>query len=167
MIGEPAVLGAALVREAGLDPRRLRLGPIDVRAVAVGWATVELDRAATELPPSPARAIAEAAPDELLGATVRLVTGAPDSDDGSPIGLVLVEPWTEGPLTASLARRGEGPLVLYLAPRTGDLRSAVERLAAVGIRSRAGRGPFGAAALVLGGPVGGPLLVLVAVPSEP
>jgi hypothetical protein len=169
----------SLVREADLDlgPRPggpassgPSLGGLRLAIVAVGWATVELDRAAAALRPIDAAAgdptlgepSSANARDELLGAGARLV-GRPFDRPG----LVLLEPSTEGRLAASLAHRGEGPAALYLAPVEVTLRAGVERLAAAGIRTRLGRGPFGDAALVLGRTPGSPQLVLVAVPSEP
>lgn len=179
MTVDPGVLAESLVREAGLDegPHRAgrassgpALGGLRLAVVAVGWATVELDRAAAALQPAdpteadgPFGEPASADPlDELLGAEARLVSRPLDRP-----GLVLLEPSTEGRLAASLARRGEGPAALYLAPVGVTLRAGLEQLAAAGIRTRLGRGPFGDAALVLGRTPGSPQLVLVAVPSEP
>ena len=73
--------------------------------VAIGWATVDAERAATELPGIVFVAVE---PETALGARAWLGrTGAVD--------LVLLEPSTEGRLAAALARRGEGLAVLYLA----------------------------------------------------
>jgi GNAT superfamily N-acetyltransferase len=79
--------------------------------IALGWATVDLDRAATELatqgevdasrlPPSP--------DDDALGAFARRL----DLPDGT---LLLLEPRTEGRLAAALARYGEGAIAAYIA----------------------------------------------------
>jgi hypothetical protein len=170
----------SLVREAGLDAGPQPGGPasgaptlggLRLAVVAVGWATVELDRAAVAVRRSADPAAGDAtigesssasARDELLGAEARLVSRPFERP-----GLVLLEPSTEGRLAASLARRGEGPAALYLVPVGVTLRAGVERLAATGIRTRLGRGPFGDAALVLGRTPGSPQLILVAVPSEP
>lgn len=130
--------------------------------VGVGWATVELDRAATELRSTADYDVGPVEPDTLLGATARVGRAG----GGGPVA-VLLEPFTEGRLAAFLARHGEAPAVLYLAPREGGLEAAVGRLAAAGIRTRGGSGPLGPAALVLGRSADGPHLVLVAVPSEP
>lgn len=167
MTAGPAELSEGLVREIGLDPVRLRLGSIDIRPVAVGWATVDLERAATELAPRGTSAEPGLA-DELLGAAVWHVrggTGAATAPAGPS--LVLLEPIAEGRLAAALARRDEGPAVLYVAPIGRGLRASLGLLAEDGIRTRDGGGPFGPEGLVLGGTAAGPLLVLVAVPSQP
>ena len=95
----------------------------------IGWATVDQERARAELdgllaadPAAPR--LAPWAPldrDPSLGSSVwvRLSVGS----SAGPA-LVVLEPDTEGPLAASLARFGEGVAVLYLgegAPRTGGL----------------------------------------------
>ncbi len=100
------------------------------------------------------------APDDLLGATGRV--GRPMTNGPT---VVLLEPGTEGLLAAALARRGEGPAVLFLATVDGSLPAALDRLASAGIRTRSGHGPFGEAVLVLGRPTGEPQLIVVAVPS--
>jgi hypothetical protein len=176
---DPVGIARELAREAGLaeadptpdggpdaagggrpDPAGLSLGGVRLVTVGVGWATVELARAAVELVPHGAGgAVRPAEPDLLLGAAAW--TWRPASP--GPV-LVLLEPNTEGRLAAGLAHRGEGPLALYLAPSAG-LAAGVEALEATGLRCRPGRGPFGEAALVLGRPVAGPQLILVGVPS--
>lgn len=166
MTADPAGLVESLLTAAGLDPRRPMLGPIEVRPVAVGWATVDLERAAKELAAPQGRTVRPAEADTLLGAAVELVVPGDRTPPPGPA-LVLLEPTTEGRLAGALARRGEGAAVLYLAPIDVDSRSGPERLAAAGIRTRLGRGPFGDAALILGRRAAEPLLVLVAVPSEP
>ncbi len=79
----------------------------DPITVAVGWATVELERAAEMLGPllrSGARF--EVAPaSRALGA--RCLVGWADGLAGRPIRVVLLEPSTEGRLAGSLARTGE------------------------------------------------------------
>lgn len=75
------------------------------RLLAVGWATVDLERTLDD--PGGGRPVA-ILHEPLLGArAIRL-------DAGGTIVLVL-EPSTEGPLAAALARRGEGICALYLA----------------------------------------------------
>jgi hypothetical protein len=150
-----AVLGASVV--AMIDAYQAVRGPATrpVRVLGLGWATVELERAAHEL----ARRLPETAPyheapaDTLLGAAC--LVGAPVTLAGAtadPVRIALLEPTTEGRLAASLARRGEGPAVLWLLD--GD-RPEVPL-------SRPGDGPFGAERLVLGGAVDGPHLLVVA-----
>lgn len=137
------------------------LGGVPLSVVGIGWATVELDRAATELGSSGYH-VEPAELEVLLGATARVGRLA----DGGPLA-ILLEPFTEGRLAAFLARHGEAPAVLYLAPPAGELEAAVARLAAAGIRTRGGNGPLGPATLILGRPADEPQLMLVAVPSGP
>jgi hypothetical protein len=133
----------------------------------VGWATVELDRAESELAPWLGEPEATRGPDGTeagsvlpephLGAVgrVRDVGGLPGEC------FVLLEPATEGRLAASLARDGEGPCALYLRPTVGLAvwtTAARERGVLLGARRP---GPLGDARLVLGGNVRGPHLLLV------
>ena len=116
-------------------------GP-DARTIT-GWATVELDRAAS------GAANAQDLPgDALLGARCRLVTFGVGERQ-----VLLLEPATEGRIAASLARYGEGPIAEYVIvphDRFGDLvRDAVE---AGLVLSAEAAGPFGRQRLVLGGP---------------
>ena len=121
------------------------------RLVALGWATVDLDRTAGEfglrVEPGPS--------DRLLGARCGMVVGP---------GVVLLEPATEGRLAASLARWGEGPIALYVARgQTGvgpDIDGWREALRALELPTSAvARGPFGRSFLLAGGPPWGPHLV--------
>jgi hypothetical protein len=114
---------------------------------AIGWATVELDRAETDLSAEFATAFEPTIREALLGATVRRSTG------GQPQILIL-EPDTEGRLAGALARQGEGPVALYLrVPGLDEIPAQLE--------TRPGTGPFGPARLVLNGPPAGPFLILV------
>jgi hypothetical protein len=118
-------------------------------------ATVDLERSLAD---RDRRAhLSAAADDPLLGARVVPIT----DDDGAAI--ALAEPTTEGRLAASLARNGEGPAGSYVAvPDGDDLESFRGRAAAAGVGiSRVAVGPFGPSVLVLGGPVGGPHLIVV------
>jgi hypothetical protein len=120
---------------------------------AIGWGTVELERAARELAPwlgdAPratrrSAGVAEIA-DPHLGAraAIRTTAGLPGEV------LVLVEPVTEGRLAASLARHGEGPVALYLRPREGlDAWIARTRTRRVTVSARRD-GPLGPQVLVL------------------
>ena len=140
-----AAIRAILAAIPGVRPGQTVLG--------VGWATVDAERAATEL----ARRWPRSAPFEagtresLLGAAC--LVGRPVAHDGRPVRLVVLEPVREGRLAASLARHGEGPAALWLAggPGTPD----------GGPVSRRAGGPFGPERLVLGGPAGGPHLLVV------
>jgi hypothetical protein len=100
-------IGAALT-EAADEGSRLGLG----RPTAIGWATVELDRAVAELADVlglTADVFAPADDSAVLGARCRIVH--------DPIGvgpaLVVLEPSTEGRLAAALARHGEGPAAAW------------------------------------------------------
>jgi hypothetical protein len=139
-----------------LEAYRARRGPTThpVRVLGLGWATVELERAAHDL----ARRLPVSAPydeapaDALLGAAC--LVGAPVPLAGGtidPVRIVLLEPTTEGRLAASLARRGEAPAALWLLD---DDRPEVPL-------SRPGGGPFGAERLLLGGPIDGPHVLVV------
>lgn len=158
---------------AGDDPRRdgrLVLEPATGEApgepvgtgltlAAIAWATVDLDRAETELGQwlAPSGDPPGDRPDPLLGARARLRTPA-----GLPgLGFVLLEPTTEGRLAASLARDGEGPCGMYLRPTEGLaawLGAARARGVATSPRST---GPFGPAVLVVGASAAGPHLIVV------
>jgi hypothetical protein len=84
------------------------------RPSAVGWATVELDRAAREL-----AADLGLTPDAFSAARDSLVLGArcrvaADATAGG-LALAILEPATEGRLAAFLARYGEGPAAIWFA----------------------------------------------------
>jgi hypothetical protein len=76
---------------------------------ALGWATVDAERAASEFGRP---FLGEPLEDALLGARAQRL-GA-----GGRLTLILLEPATEGPLAAALARNGEGPVCLYVASGT-------------------------------------------------
>ena len=71
--------------------------------VAIGWATVDLERSAADLPDISF----DFAPDDEAVAG-RALIGHPGA-----VALVLLEPSTEGRLAATLARNGEGVAVIY------------------------------------------------------
>ncbi len=81
-----------------------------VSLAALGWATVDAERAASEFGRP---LLGDALEDALLGARAQRL-GA-----GGRLTLILLEPATEGPLAAALARNGEGPVCLYVAGGTG------------------------------------------------
>jgi hypothetical protein len=122
-------------------------GPTDGALAAIGWATVEIERAATEV----GGEFEPAAPDGLLGAYAAVSER-----------IVLLEPSTEGRLAATLARHGEGAAAIYVRAPERDLRHAVARAARLGLRfSRPALGPLGRSVLVLGGPIWGPHVLLL------
>jgi hypothetical protein len=135
------------------------------RLVAVGWATVETDRAVGELAdalgiaPTSFRA---APPSAALGASC-LVLDAPLPGD---VALAVLEPATEGRIAAGLARWDEGPLVAWYAaaePESEPDGLAVPTVPGASATSTAsGRvGPFGPERLVVGDPLTGPHRLLV------
>ena len=120
------------------------------RPSALGWATVELDRAASELARDlgfSVGAFRDAVGSEALGARCRVAAGALP-DGGS---LVILEPETEGRLAATLARFGEGPAVVWY---TTDEAVTIEA-------ATARAGPLGLERLVSGDPVHGPHRFLI------
>jgi hypothetical protein len=127
--------------------------------IALGWATVELDRAAVELGTelgTPADRFQDAPGTAMLGARCRMARGI--LPDGTF--LVLLEPATEGRLAGSLARSGEGPVSVWLA--VVDLDSALAALRTAGIGTSAEHdGPFRAERLIMDGPIHGPYRILV------
>jgi hypothetical protein len=124
-----------------------------VKVAAIGWATIELDRAAVELGAELGTTFEPAGRDALLGATVRRSTSNEPA-------ILLLEPDTEGRLSGALAKHGEGPIALYLRVPTQEHLQAQ-------LSIRAGNGPLGPARLVLAGQPWGPFLILVGPPGPP
>ena len=122
------------------------------RVLAVGWATVELERAVSELAAEldmDAATFAEAPPSAALGARC-WIAGSLDRSVGDVM-LAVLEPSTEGRIAAALARWDEGPVVAWYA--TTD-RAVVPEAAPAG--------PFGPERMVGGDPLTGPHRLLVA-----
>jgi hypothetical protein len=175
---EPADVVAHLLEAAAraiavvAGPGSVSIGPDDaaLRIVGIGWATVELDRAAAELGTSldlPLDAWTPVERDQLLGAAA--LFGPLLGPDANGPRLVLLEADTEGRLAASLARHGEGVAAVYLvetraatvAPRSdGELRAGPAR-------SSAAPGPLGRGRLVLGGPISGPHVIVLDALTNP
>lgn len=121
------------------------------RAVAVGWATVESDRAEAELIGALGDRIgsfADAPGDPLLGARCRTAGGGPAGF------LAVLEPTSEGRLAASLARLDEGPAAVWF-----ELEPGLENET-----SAPADGPFGPERLLVGGPRDGRYIFLVGGP---
>jgi hypothetical protein len=132
--------------------------------VGIGWATVELERAAENLAAAfvragmPQPAWLPGPRDDLLGASTWVShewwpTWGPEE----PPAIVLLEPDTEGRLAATLARFGEGVGAVYVAPPPGDEAGRVDP-------ARLGRpagGPLGAGRLVLARPAWGPNVIVL------
>ncbi len=144
-----------------------------VRPAAVGWATVELERAERELCAALGLSTDDfgpAASSIALGARCRIGPGVL----ADALVLVLLEPETEGRLAATLARLGEGPAVVWLVAESRETTDATAATAATaatlrasGVTTAAVRpGPFGPERLVLGGPIHGPHRLLVALMGE-
>lgn len=133
------------------------------RTIALGWATVDLDRAIEELGDAlglPSGRFVVAPETSHLGARCRVAD--PVLPDGSA--LAVLEPTTEGRLAATLARLGEGPAAIWLAEATGRGRGA-RVVGWDGAFSAAHDGPFGPERLLRGGPVHGPHRLLVGPPG--
>lgn len=144
----PELLAGAAAIRADVAARDPWLAELPV--VGIGWATVELDRAAREL----ARiGRFEGAPrDATLGASARRARPG----DDTPPALILLEPDTEGLLAATLARFGEGVGAVYL----GQLdRADVDDTPRLGPPRP---GPLGSARLVIGRPRWGPQALVLA-----
>ena len=144
----------AALTEADAGPLAQLAG---VRPVAVGWATVELERAERELCAALGLSVDDFGPGAssiALGARCRVAPGAL----GDALALVLVEPETEGRLAATLARLGEGPAVVWLVVEGCDTTAAASATMTAAVRP----GPFGPERLVLGGSIHGPHRLLVA-----
>jgi hypothetical protein len=166
LLGEAARIVDAAVGSAGAGDDATGLD-----LAGIGWATVELDRAARELAdagvvPATVASFEPARADPFLGAGSLVAL--------SEVGLriVLLEPDTEGRLAAYLARHGEGVAVAYV--RDGA------RWAAGGSPARAPaperHGHEAAATHLIDGPLGpqrplaggrdGPWLILVGAGRE-
>jgi hypothetical protein len=136
----------------------LARGGEPLRTLAEIWATVELERAQTELDHGALAAgpVGEVHDDPLLGARVVIVSAG---EGGVPI--AIAEPSTEGRLAATLVRHGEGRAGRYVrSPVALDTVRALAADAGMTV-SRPASGPFGSAVLVLTGSVAGPHLILV------
>jgi hypothetical protein len=161
-VSDTGLLAAATqlrAEAAGRDPWLPGL-PI----VGIGWATVELERAAEDLDAAfvragmPKPAWSPGPRDDLLGASAWVShewwpTWGPDE----PPSIVLLEPDTEGRVAATLARFGEGVGAVYVAPRPDDEASRADP-------ARLGRpaaGPLGAGRLVLARPAWGPNVIVL------
>jgi hypothetical protein len=132
-------------------------------ALAVGWATVELERAADELSHllAPDATFEAARGSVILGA--RCLVGL--AADGPGLRIVLLEPDTEGRLAATLARAGEG----WAARWARHEATGTDARSGTGPRLSVARpGPLGDERLLLGGPFAGShRLFTEAVPSPP
>jgi hypothetical protein len=132
----------------------------DLQVAGIGWATVELERAAAQFDDlihntgTDAPGWSRPVRDDLLGATAWM-------REGYEPALLLLEPDTEGRLAASLTRFGEGIAAVYLA--LTERSSAAIDTANLGSPAL---GPLGPERLLLNGPAWGPhVLVLESTPD--
>jgi hypothetical protein len=137
---DDVVAAATRIRNAAARRNAALAGPPVAELVAVGLATVDLERLSDRL----GGAWLPAVGDPLLGATTRRLAVGPGP--GGDVAVLLLEPDMEGPLAAALARFGEGLAAVYVRPA----RPAGGRFEATG--------PFGPARLVPGS-VWGPHVV--------
>ena len=150
--------------------------PSTARFLALGWATVDLERAAAtwrgvRWMPAPR--------DSLEGARTLVRQGEAPADVSSveatsadaasagaaadhAVTVVLLEPDTEGRLAASLARHGEGPAALYVLVPPDAITAIATRAAGLGVRLIAGTGPFGPAWAIAGPDASSPTVIIVA-----
>ncbi len=119
---------------------------------AVGWATVELDRAATELADllADGTSFVETTSSAALGARCRAGRASMSHGD---LQIVLLEPETEGRLAAFLARHGEGWAATWSAA------AAAEHVDHDGGAERPG--PLGPERFLPGRPTGGPYRLIL------
>ncbi len=153
---------------AEVDPPRGRGGSIgppataSARVLALGWVTVDGDRAAAAAAGVRWTAVPRDAP---LGARALLGdargVGAAMGAPGAAAAVLLLEPDTEGRVAAFLARHGEGLAVLYVGLSAPAVTVARARLARLGSRTVSGPGPFGSELAIMGTPASGPTLVMV------
>lgn len=132
------------LRSLGIGPSRAH------QVIAVGWATVELDRAARDVGKALGTTFVDVDGSIHLGCACRRSSTAVDG-----VRIVLLEPTTEGRLAATLARHGEGWAVVWFARDDHGDMLGVARWSA------ARDGPFGSERLALGGPLAGPHRLLV------
>jgi hypothetical protein len=124
------------------------------RVAAIGWATVDVERAAAAFREQllPGVEFEPVDADILLGAGGLVARPA-----GEPA-IVLLEPSTEGRLAAFLARYGEGPAAVWL---DGQVDAAEE----AGSARPEAAGPFGPERL-LAGSFAGPFVLITARPAS-
>ena len=124
--------------------------------LAVGWATVDLDRASREVGGSlglPGSRFADVQDSIILGARCRLAVAALDG----AVSVALLEPFTEGRLAASLARHDEGPVAVWRSPADGGSPGVT--------LSAEEPGPLGPERLEVGGRSHGPYRLVVGAPG--
>ena len=136
--------------------------------LALGWATVELDRAADEFASLlvPGTSFLPGQPSVHLGARCRIGRVASMHEGELAPTVILLEASTEGRLAATLARHGEGWCVTWVSATAGTIGATANPddadLPGTGPLVSALRpGPLGPERLVLRGPIGGPHRLIV------
>lgn len=121
--------------------------------LAIGWATVDRERFVAGLGLG---AVEQLPDDPHLGAfVVRHGLARPAS--------LILEPSTEGRLAATLARSGEGPVAIYLGLGSAGLNAFRPQRGPGSVQvSTVQPGPLGPSAVLLGGRIWDPAVVLVA-----
>lgn len=121
--------------------------------LAIGWATVDSQRFVAGLGPA---AVEQLPDDPHLGAFVV-------RDGLARPATLIVEPSTEGRLSATLARSGEGPVAIYLGLGGTELDALAAAARQGGVHvSTVQPGPLGPSAVLLGGRIWDPVVLLVA-----
>ena len=161
-MSDPGLLTTALQIRTDAGARDPWLMAVPV--VGIGWATVELERAAGDLDAAfdragmPKPAWTPGPRDDLLGATAWVSREWwPTWGEHESPAIVLLEPDTEGRLAATLARSGEGVAAIYVAPRPDDPPERIDP-------ARLGRstpGPLGSGRLLLARPPWGPNVIVL------
>lgn len=136
---------AALLAIGGL----LTFGLAGARPLAIGWATVDFDRAVAELAAAFGLTVEHFEPSsrsETLGCACRVAPGVLSGGAS----LAILEPDTEGRLAASLARLNEGPTVIWVG--LDKPAAAAKTLETAGLVLAAEQGgPFGPERLIVDG----------------
>jgi hypothetical protein len=176
-----AAANAIRTDAAARDPWLLGL-----QIAGIGWASVELERAAGDLDAAfhragmPKPAWTPASRDDLLGASAWSSNEWwPTWSQEEPPAIVVLEPDTEGRLAAALARFGEGVRAIYVAPRpehlaprpdagsgSGETEQHAARIDATRLGTAA-PGPLGRARLLLARPAWGPHVIVLDRPLPP
>ena len=145
---------AARLIEGAIEAADAAAPGVRDRVIAVGWATVDLDRTiralAAELGVAP-EAFVAADDSQAIGGTGRVAPGVLAGGRS----LAILEPVTEGVLAGTLARWDEGPRIVWI--ETDDVGAAQGGPAVPG--------PFGPEHLIAGQPADGLLRLVVPSPG--
>ena len=153
------VAAAEAIRAKAAD-RDARIGSAEL--AGIGWATVELERAARELGAElgiDPGAWVPATRDALLGARAWSALGPADAGPA----IVLLEPDTEGRLAATLVRFAEGVAAVYL--RAPVVEASAPVLASTEVPATAVAASALGPARMVPGPAWGPHALLLEPPQ--